>query len=183
MTGQVSAYNLVPELLMTLNAWPDEWVLLLNAPVDNALRDLENLGLRNFLENPRLYFSYAASRDVDSMSYILNGVSCGLALYSDMGDTVQFGDNVKLLGRSSGKIATYARHGIPIISNVTGLAKLDIEAFQAGIVVDRISELPQSLSNLDVESMSLNAKRYFTELLDYRLYQDHLMDEIKEILL
>lgn len=100
----------------------------------------------------------------------------GLAFYN----TKILGKNCEEIGLSSGKIAHYLFHGIPVIvNNETSLAEL-INEHQCGIVINDFSELEKACDNIcdNYFFFSNNACKCFDKMFSLDYYLSYLCTDI-----
>ena len=126
--GSIEGWSMVDRILMSVSNWPSDWVLLLHDRYGNTSESLRSLGGIPSRLTERIFVSNDTAEDIDSLDHILAGIDCGLAFY----DSKILGLNIEHVGRSSGKISTYLRHGVPVITNASGQWQDDIERHQIG---------------------------------------------------
>ena len=170
--GSISEWTMMDEVLGSLPNWPEDWVLIIHDRYGHTQSRLNALKLEEkLLSKSRLYLSTDAPEDVDDMGYILSGVDCGLAFYRPINGNPFLGNNIRFLGRSSGKIATYLRFGIPVITNIGAPMMNDIREYQLGEVISDPNELPRCL-RLGNFSNRKNCQNYFKTHLDFENHSD-----------
>lgn len=175
--GSIAQWSMTNSILESLSRWPDEWVLIIHDRYGRTAELLSSeIDFPHDLVNCKLFISDFAAEMVDDMGYILAGVSVGLAFYSPDHSCPHTGNNLRYLGLASGKISTYLRYGVPIIANQIGLLAEHATKYQFGLVVGHPNDLPASLGQIDVERMKINAIKYFSEKLDFKLYRNLLWD-------
>lgn len=174
LMGSLADWTMAPEILSSVKFWPSEWHLMVHERFGASRDLLSSLGLGE--SGSRIHASAEAIENMEGMSSLLAGVDAGLAFYSPKRGRPLLGRNLKVLGRASGKIATFARHSVPIICNEIGLAASDIRTWQAGKVVSGPSEIGETLSSLGAggSDLRLGASEYFFSVLDYRLYRERI---------
>lgn len=169
--GSISEWTMIDEILNSLHAWPEDWVLIVHDRYGHTNSRLNTLNLDSeTLANCRLYLSNDAPEDVDDMGYILSGVDCGLAFYRPISGNPLLGNNIRFLGRSSGKIATYFRHGIPVITNIGAPMANDICNSELGAIIGNPSELPNCLRHMNTTYSKKRCQNYFENVLDFNIY-------------
>lgn len=179
--GSLSKLTMFDEILNSVSKWPPEWVLIIHdkdAGTEKKLKSaLQSMG--SDLTN-RIYVSNAKFCDFSDMSYILNGVNVGLALYNATYESKYLGKNVKYIGASSGKISTYLKHGVPIVTNLIDWHAQMISSWKYGIVIRSIDELYGSLVEIGLNGrvMSINAQLFFKSFLDFELYRMEILDKV-----
>lgn len=179
--GSVEKWTMIEDILAGLPSWPEEWVLIVHDRYGHINDKIQELIRKNHFLGTRLYLSENAAQYVDDMGDILNGISYGLAFYQSFPGTRYWGDNLKYLGRASGKIATYLRYGIPVIANEIGLMAEDIKTFCLGHVVKSPTDIPELLqksSLITPNEYRHNCQEYFRKKLDFNLYAEHLFSRL-----
>ena len=181
--GSIAAWSMTNEIIKSVINWPDDWVLILHERYGrtrellmNELPDMESY------INKKIFISDSATENVDDMSTILSGVDAGIAFYKPDYVGPYTGNNLKYLGLASGKISTYLRYGIPVIANEIGLYAEVIHKHQLGIIVSSPENITTQLSELKSPCYSVNAKRYFSEYLDFNNYSDNFLNEILSVI-
>lgn len=170
MMGSAARWTMTPEILSSLNSWPAGWALLIHDRTgrsQDAAVDFRDNGGQSA---QRVYWSSEPLPDIDDMSEILAGVDYGLALYRPLpGPFTE--RNLENLGRSSGKISTYARYGVPIITNEIGLMASDVREFGAGFVVETPNQIGPHLDKSLLERHRAGCRSYFQRTLDYSIHE------------
>lgn len=81
--------------------------------------------------------------DFEDIEYAYKGIEIGIACYNP------FNDDLKLIGKASGKLNFYMTYSIPVIVNrLPGLADL-IEKYNCGVVIDNIEDSLQWKNAID----------------------------------
>jgi len=175
--GSIEKWAMIDEILTSLPLWPDNWALIVHDRYGLTKKQIADFITPEHNINRRLFISESSTKYVDDMGYILNGVSFGLAFYRSFAGHQYWGDNLKFLGRASGKFATYLRYGIPVITNDAGVMAEDIKKFRLGHVVDSPMEIPkllQIINDIDADEYYLHCQNYFSNKLDFNLYAEQL---------
>ena len=191
--GSVAPWTGIREVLAKIDEWPEEWVLLIHHRYGWS-KTLEALGgAAGEWLGKRVFLSEARSLSRDELILALAGCDLGLALYTPtppgvkhsrrylMGPRTNLvtGLNLAILGRASGKVATYARAGIPIVTNDSGLMAQDLARFEAGFTLDCVDDLPTLLRAINPERNRVGVQRYFQEVLDFDLYRTSIWAHIR----
>lgn len=179
--GSIEKWTMIQEVIQSVPLWPQEWVLIVHERYGSTQQRIAGLNIAAGSLDSRLYLSDEATRSVDELGQILSGISYGLAFYRTLPGTRYWGDNLKYIGRSSGKIATYLRYGIPVITNDIGMMADDIRRFRLGHILRSPADLPTLLvsRNLsDPPDWSKNCRRYFTTHLDFGIYAEALISRL-----
>jgi len=75
--------------------------------------------------------------DFEDIEYAYKGIEIGIACYNP------YNEDLKLIGKASGKLNFYMTYGIPVIvNNLPGLADL-IEKYNCGVVIDDVENSDQ----------------------------------------
>lgn len=181
--GSISTWSMTSILLDSLACWPDEWVLIIHDRYGRTSKILaDRIDSRSDLLHKKLFISDSATKMIDEMGYVLAGVAVGLAFYAPDNASPYTGNNLRFLGLASGKISTYLRYGVPIICNQIGLFAEQARKYQFGLVVDHPDDLVNSFAQIDTERFKINARRYFAEKLDFKLFRNLLWEEICAVL-
>lgn len=180
--GSAAPWTMLPEVVQSVTKWPDDWCLILHHRYGMTQKTLDrDLELTSLIKHRRLYVSNDAPRDVDNVQDLLAGVDLGLAFYKPTGSSRFTGMNIRHIGLSSGKIATYARHSIPIATNADGPIKKAIEHNGIGFYLEEPSELPALLQGIrNTNSMGSAAFNFFSTQLDFNLFGEELLSDLHE---
>jgi hypothetical protein len=150
-----------------------EWTLILHGRYGEIPDWMANARNNNA---EKIYIS-SMPRDFNKMSDLFNGISLGFAFYDEVPSDPFLGKNIRHIGLSSGKISTYFRHGVPVITNVTGeLAEL-IESYGAGIVALSVAEGIARINEM-TPAMHEPARRLFVDVLDYQNHESKILEEL-----
>ena len=178
--GSVSIWSLIHETLLSVETWPEDWVLIVHERYGLTSKKLAKELVRlQPLIGTKIFVSDAASVLVDDMGQILAGVDAGLAFYSPDFRTPYTGKNLQYLGFASGKISTYLRYGIPVIMNDIGEVAVEAEKYNFGFVLNSPNQLGAFLNGRDLKGMGMNAKTYFKSHLDFALYSESMWLELR----
>lgn len=177
--GSIVSWSMIEELVQGVKNWPEEWVLVIHNRYGMNPRVREFIG---DVRSKSIYISddlYPTPRDLSEM---LHSVDLGIALYRPTFDGIYTGNNLKHLGLSSGKIATYLQHGVPVLTNENGLISDYIRSNKAGYVIDDVKELPELLDGVGKRCELEGSHILFKEKLDLDLKIRPLVYRIKSML-
>jgi glycosyltransferase involved in cell wall biosynthesis len=132
---------LVEEVAETAAKWPADWTLVLHererrSPDDPFLRRVAEArqGCVRLSLNPVPYCE---------LDEVFASADVSLVLYSN-----EYGDNFRLIGRASGKLAHSLRVGVPVVcSDLPGLSSM-IEEYGCGVVVKEMSEVEDAVRRI-----------------------------------
>lgn len=177
--GSISRWTMIEDIIASLVDWPNEWALIVHDRYGATWDSLNKLGIDwNRFLGKSLFVSEQASDIVDDMGQILAGVELGIALYQPINDDPNLGNNLRFIGKSSGKIATYLRYSIPVITNEIGEMASDIRKYKLGAVVEKASMLPNILKEFNYCCFANNCSSYFINNLDFNLYGQRLYEKL-----
>ncbi|MBU6279607.1 MAG: hypothetical protein KGN78_10215 [Actinomycetales bacterium] len=173
--GSLARWTKIPEILESVNQWPDGWVLLVHERYSNTESALRALSPDFQRANNKIFLSSHRAVSPDDLAYVLAGIDCGLAFYQEEPNHPLLGKNLRFMGRSSGKVATFARHAVPVVTNLTAPVSDDIFRYNAGCRCESPADLPKVLSSLDTHASATGAQAYFDEVLDFDLSRESLL--------
>ena len=175
--GSVSSWSMTREIVRSVPAWPDDWVLILHERYGRTREQLANdLAAIEGLVGTKIYISESATELVDDMAEILSGIDAGLAFYKPVYNGGPLtGNNLKYLGLASGKLSTYLRYRVPVVVNEIGLFAQQVRQFRIGSVVAEPEQVGVALNELGDCDYRGNIETYFKTRLDFNLYADRLM--------
>lgn len=178
--GSISNWSMTPEIISTIDSWPDDWVLIIHDRYGRTELELEKLGcnLSNTL-NKKIFISHQASDLVDEMSDVLAGVYVGLAFYKPIFTSPYTGNNLKFLGISSGKISTFLRHGVPIILNEIGTYSDLAKTHDFGLVIHDLESIGTHLNQLAYPEKRQQAQEFYLKYLNFELYRDIIWNKLQ----
>ena len=167
--GSIARWTSSREVLISVTNWPADWVLIIHERYGQSkkkkiISDVLKGEPGNF--DNRVYLSDYYVDAVDGMEVVLAGVEVGISFYTPDYLSRMTGKNLAILGRSSGKIATYVRHGVPVIMNDIGMYVSDNQQYKFGVVVKSTNEIPKVLNENDYCAMRKRASRYYFDVLD-----------------
>jgi len=130
--GSFASWTGAPFLLESTRAWPDAWVLVVHERygATEATREL----IRTHADPGRVHLSEARFADARRMSDFIRSADLGVALYRPGYEDGWTGGNIEHIGLSSGKIATYLQHGVPVATHELGEISTLIRRHGAGQV-------------------------------------------------
>jgi glycosyltransferase involved in cell wall biosynthesis len=123
-------------------------------------------GLKNVFVSAEQY------ADLEDANRVLAAADAGLAWYRDLSL------NMQTVGRSSGKIASYLRFGLPVVTNNYPGLRTAIEQPGAGICLERLEDLPDALSRLEpnLETYAAAARREYELYYRFENYESALAE-------
>jgi len=144
-TGAVAKRSMIEELLNSTTTWPDDWVLVIH---NRYGMNKTTASYYNKYKNSRnIYFSRESCDTLQDLKLILTSADIGIALFKPVYDSAFNGKNIQYLGMSSGKIATYLQHGLPVIVNQIGEMSDYVNKYSIGFTINDINEISGILNN------------------------------------
>jgi O-antigen biosynthesis protein len=130
--GSFDSWTSAPFLLESTHAWPPEWALVIHARygLKPALRDL----VRRLGHPERVFVSEAKFGSLSQMAEFIRSADLGAALYHPTYANQWQGRNIDSIGLSSGKIASYLQHGVPVATHELGETSDWLRFYGAGQV-------------------------------------------------
>lgn len=181
MIGSCVKWTMIDEVLSNISSWPKDWVLLIHDRYLN-IEYFEHLKKKhNLVHSDKVIFSNLKIINIDEMNILLDKVNLGLALYKPTYDSMFTGKNLEYIGQASGKISTFFRYNIPVISNVLNNYS-NINDFKIGYNIKNINEIPNILKCHKLENFNNEPKKYFNNYLSYDLYKYNLLNEIDKLI-
>lgn len=180
MIGSLSEWSMSLEIISSAAEWPEGWVLIVHERYGRANQIVKDRFGTEYLES-RIFCSNLNTASLDDMGSILAGVDAGLAFYNPIYTTPYNGKNLQYLGLSSGKIATYLRYGIPVITNHIGKYADIIKRYRLGIVLEDTDQLGLVLANMNKTEYTEACQEYFLKKLDANLYMPSLFNQLAAV--
>jgi hypothetical protein len=181
MIGSCVKWTMIDEVLANMSNWPKNWVLLIHDRYPN-FEYFEHLKKKhNLVHSDKVIFSKLKIINIDEMNILLDKVNLGLALYKPSYDSMYTGKNLEYIGQASGKISTFLRYNIPVISNVLSNYSNGND-LKIGYNINDINEIPNILKRYRIENFNNEPKKYFDNFLSYDLYRHNLIKEINKLI-
>lgn len=138
-TGGIADYNLTYEHITSMETWPENVVLVMHC----WGREEEMGKLKNFASrfSREIYFS-TKMLPFNEVEKIYSSSDIGFALYGDQ-DL-----NHKYAGMSSGKLFSFMKACVPIITNNSPSCKKAIEETGCGICIGEMSEIGNAIQQI-----------------------------------
>lgn len=179
--GSLTKWAMTEEVVLCAQDWPEEWVLIVHDRYARTREFFERCPALSAVDPRKVFLSGSAANSVDDMGRVLGGVSVGLAFYRPDRESPFTGLNLQYLGLSSGKIATFLRHRIPVIMNAVGLYSELAERKQFGVVVHDCREVGPWLALADWDRLAGNASEFFATQLDFENYKTRVLTIFREV--
>ncbi len=173
--GSISKWSMIGDIVKQTDFWPKNWVLVLHDRYGRNLGFLSSL-IKN---RPQIYISDKPLKTPDDLEKLICSADVGIGLYQSNFKSAYEGKNLVFLGLSTGKLITYLKYGLPVITNEIGQMSDYIRQYKLGQVVRDVNEInPEPV--LNIPNCSENCIRFFKEKLDFRLKSDQLLKLIDD---
>jgi len=177
----VSAWAMLDELIENTHYWGDEWVLVLHTRYDEPrlVQDVH----KKHPEARNVFFSPECGISFEKLQNLIYAADMGLAFYKPTFTDFYDGKNLQYIGLSSGKIATYLQHGLPVVTNASGEISDYVEQYKLGFAVRDIRQLHLELrkvNSTDLAESRESCFRFFHEKLDLNTQAGPLLEVIKQ---
>jgi glycosyltransferase involved in cell wall biosynthesis len=167
-SGSLGDWTGVEAIVDSANEWPLPWVLVIHTRHDAESSSYVDQ-LRSRSDARRILFSL---KPVARQAYdpLIDGADAGVAFYVPHAGSAFTQRNVQTIGLSSGKLAYYARAGLPVVVNRASSVADLVQACSMGVAVEDARAIGGALERLsaDYDRFSAGALRFFDEHLDFR---------------
>lgn len=179
LAGQIADWTMLKEIIDGLPLWPDDWAVVLHNRYGGAEKKLQYNRDADMPSN--LHFSTESLPDIHMMSQLLNSVDLGIAFYKPKKGNAGAGCNLKYIGMSSGKIATYLQHGLPVMINDIGIMSEYVKKYDLGFVINEMGEIPKTLQGFSRDYYRERCYTFFRENLDLDNTINSFLKAVEEI--
>lgn len=174
------AWALVDELIDNTRAWDESWLLVLHSRTASPAL-VERVQQRHG-SGVRYRFTPQGGLPLEDLQALVKSADLGIGMYRPVFRNKYNGLNLQYLGLSSGKLATYLQHGVPIAVNDIGELSAAVDEHHLGIHIHALAELPARLRTTTravLEPWRKNCYRYFERDLDLNARVGPLLDAIR----
>ncbi len=166
-------------LAESVQTWPENFVLVFQC----RQRPVDEYGQRvlKMADSKRIWV-LSEPVSADELPKLVSSCDIGLAIYFPQIGSHITGQNVAVMGKASGKLATYLQQGIPVI--VTKHPSLNyVDEYMAGVMIDSLKEIEEALRRIThrYSDYSTNANRCFNSEFDITESIKHFSGFIGEI--
>lgn len=172
--GMVSPFFYSLELVQAARNWPVNYRLILHSRY-NQMNEPYFQQVQLNADHLRTLFSLAPVSFAE-LDQLISSAHIGLALYAD------FGPNITSVGKSSGKVSSFLKNGIPVIAqDFPSFSWIEQEG--CGICVSNLEEVIPSAQRIlaDYRTYSENAMRTYDNYLSIDKYFEQIRSKMKEI--
>jgi hypothetical protein len=177
--GSISERCMINELILSVNNWPEDWVLVLHNRY--LLSDFEKNKLLS-ANKQKIFISTIPIPDFHDIFKLIQSADIGLVLNQPSYTSMNNGNNLKYLGFSSGKFSTYLQHGLPVIANDCGLINKCIREYHLGYSIYHLSEISNILSNGIPREYNEHCYSFFGKYLNLDNQIKPLLEKIDSIM-
>ena len=167
--GSMEEWTMIAEIIELICSLDEKWVLILNSRFGDMPKQFQDIIVRNNISD-RVFINQDPVADISEMHSILDGVSYGLAFYKPIYTNKYLGKNIENIGLASGKIATYCKNNIPVITNANGNISELLFKYNAGLFIKDITKLPSKIDSIIINSDG--PKELFLNELDFLKFKD-----------
>lgn len=171
--GGIASWFSCIELALAFSKFKN-WVLFFHGyPENKYLEELKNVLSKNRIGN--VLISEETYNELEQVNQILISCDLGIAWYNDI--SIGF----RVAGKSSGKIASYMRFGLPVIAKKYASTVEAIEQTGCGICVDNFDEIAQAITRIEKEykNFAINAWNEYEKTYRFENYKRDLIDFIE----
>lgn len=175
--GSVEAYCMIDELIQSVAAWPDDWVLVIHNRygLDRTMRSY----YQKYLNTRKVVFSTEPVDSTDQMHTLLNSADIGVAMYKPVKGNKWQGNNIAHIGMASGKISTYLQHGLPVLINELGQISDCVRQYHLGQV--HSGPMPIAVpQTTELARWGRNGQAFFAEHLDLNQTSRPLLERLSQ---
>ena len=175
--GSISKWSMIGDIVKQTDSWPKNWVLVLHDRYGRNLGFLSSL-IKN---RPQIYISDRSLKTPDDLEKLICSADVGIGLYKTNFNSIYEGKNLVFMGLSAGKLMTYMKYGVPVITNEIGQLSDYIRKYKLGIVVNKAAEINPSKVE-KITDCSENCTNFFKDKLDFNLKSNQLLKLISDTL-
>ena len=160
--GSIANWTMADYILESTRFWPDDWVLVINNRYANKI----NPFYAHYYNRDNIFFCDHPTDRVSQLENILLSADIGIALYRAINGSIGVGNNIRYIGMSSGKIGTYLKYGLPVITNDIGEISSSIQKYQLGTIIDTRTFFIPDFSVDTIRFWKKNCVHFFNSKLD-----------------
>jgi len=167
--GSLTSWSGYLSVLESVSSWPDNWIIFIHS---RAIYNEEDFPEKyRYLLGNRIVISRHTYLDFDELEGFISQTDLGIAFYFATFASRYSGKNIEFIGCASGKIATFLRSGIPVITNVKNELTAELEKKGIGHVINSVENLNRTLVTFESKTYLSNiAKNFHDRVLAYENY-------------
>ncbi len=179
--GSLAEWSGLPAILSSVSEWPDDWVLLVNSRDGHAKKIRKWLRRLDYKTRARVFVNSQFFPRVDELQDLMAGIDVGCAFYFPNDKSPYHGKNLEVIGWASGKISTFLRHGIPVISNVGGEVRDAIRENGVGFSVGDATEISTQLMRYLGGPPGERCQEFFHQRIDFEVFGAPLVSDVEKL--
>jgi GT2 family glycosyltransferase/Flp pilus assembly protein TadD len=172
--GSIDKWTMAEFIIDNFRAWPEDWVLVIHNRYGLDEKTLFYYEKNKQFSN--IYFSDKPVSNQDKLRRIISSADIGIALYKSQYDGIWTGKNIKYIGMSSGKIASFLQNGVPVIVNEIGIMADYVKKYKLGLVISDC--IKANFSENDLLLWKKNCLKFSKEKLDLNHYMQPVLTNI-----
>jgi glycosyltransferase involved in cell wall biosynthesis len=174
--GSIDKWTMADFIIDNFKAWPEEWVLVIHNRYGLDPKTLQYYERYKNLKN--ICFSNEPVTNPDELHRFIRSADLGVALYQPQYGNIWTGKNIQLIGMSSGKIASFIQHGVPVIVNEIGVMADYVRKYKLGLVIN--NSLRPNFNDQDLLLWQNNCFEFSKQKLDLTLHMKVLLKYISK---
>lgn len=184
--GTITGWAMSKELVQSAQTWPHEFVLVMHSRKNayGLLYEAYHEAVFNSADPLNVVFSFEPVH-ANQLLDLVSSADIGVAFYSPLllDGSEKLQKNLKIMGFSSGKLSTYLKCGLPIVTNAENGFRSLIESYNCGVFVTHPSETKDALQEImaHYSDFSSNVCRCFNEKLEFEAHFNHVIEKLKEL--
>lgn len=185
--GTITGWAMSKEVVEAARTWPHEFVLVMHSrrSAYGPLYGEYHEAVFHSADPSNVVFSFEPVH-ANQLPDLVGSADIGVAFYSPSllpNGTEKLQKNLEIMGFSSGKLATYLKCGLPIVTNAENGFRSLIESYNCGVWVTHPSETKDALQKImaHYNNFSFNACRCFNEKLEFEAHFDQVIERIREL--
>lgn len=174
--GEIAPWAMIREIVQAAQEWPENYVLVLHASRITDEVELYLKTLKKFDRKKKVIFSTRPC-EWSEVSKILASADVGLAFYQNSEK------NFTEIGMASGKLASYLRAGLPVITNSNPSIESVFGEYNCGKFAKNPNEIITLCKNIfkNKRKFRQNALRCFKEKYNMNVYFGKFFNQLNKL--
>jgi hypothetical protein len=179
--GSLTSWSGYLRILESVASWPENWIIFIHSRAIYSEEDLPEK--YRYLLGDRIVISRHTYLDFEELEGFISQIDLGIAFYFATFASRYSGKNLESIGYASGKIATFLRSGVPIVTNVKNELTAELEKRGIGYALNSVETLHEILVTFESkEHPSNKAKNFHDGVLAYENYANLIEKLIFEMI-
>ncbi len=173
--GGITEWFSCEEMILAFSELSD-WILFFQGyPDRNYLKYLRELIAARKIDN--VIFSNTLYSSLDELSPVISSCDIGIAWYKNISA------GFRMVGKSSGKIASYLKFGLPIVASRFPSTVEVIEKGDCGVCIENLSDISGAVSSIERNYTRIkdNCWRQYEQTFRFDNYQNSLLEFITRV--